>query len=153
VRRHFRYKEVHEDWEVEYGPYRFAYKDLYNATKGFSAKNLIGVGGFGMVYKGVLPTSKLEVAVKRVSYNSMQGTKQFVAEVSMWHLQHNNIVKLFGYCRRKGELLLVYDYMVNGSLDRYLYGKEGKAILDWDIKISSGWSLAESGGLLIQLVP
>ncbi|XP_066362840.1 L-type lectin-domain containing receptor kinase SIT2-like [Miscanthus floridulus] len=132
VRRHFRYKEVHEDWEVEYGPHRFAYKDLYNATKGFSSKNLIGVGGFGRVYKGVLPTSKSEVAVKRVSYNSMQSTKQFIAEVvSMGHLQHNNVVKLFGYCRRKGELLLVYDYMVNGSLDRYLYGKEGRAILDW----------------------
>ncbi|CAL5047448.1 unnamed protein product [Urochloa decumbens] len=130
VRRHLRYKEVHEDWEVEYGPHRFAYKDLYRATKGFSSKNLIGVGGFGRVYKGVLPKSKSEVAVKRVSYNSKQGIKQFVAEVvSMGHLQHNNIVKLFGYCRRKGELLLVYDYMVNGSLDKYLYGEENT--LDW----------------------
>ncbi|CAL5052562.1 unnamed protein product [Urochloa decumbens] len=130
VRRHLRYKEVHEDWEVEYGPHRFAYKDLYRATKGFSSKNLIGVGGFGRVYKGVLPKSKSEVAVKRVSYNSKQGIKQFVAEVvSMGHLQHNNIVKLFGYCRRKGELLLVYDYMVNGSLDKYLYGEEDT--LDW----------------------
>ncbi|CAL5043146.1 unnamed protein product [Urochloa decumbens] len=130
VRRHLRYKEVHEDWEVEYGPHRFAYKDLYHATKGFSSKNLIGVGGFGRVYKGVLPKSKSEVAVKRVSYNSKQGIKQFVAEVvSMGHLQHNNVVKLFGYCRRKGELLLVYDYMVNGSLDKYLYGDENT--LDW----------------------
>ncbi|CAN6207885.1 unnamed protein product [Urochloa humidicola] len=130
VRRHLRYKEVHEDWEVEYGPHRFAYKDLYHATKGFSSKNLIGVGGFGRVYKGVLSKSKTEVAVKRISYNSKQGIKQFVAEVvSMGHLQHNNVVKLFGYCRRKGELLLVYDYMVNGSLDKYLYGEE--ETLDW----------------------
>ncbi|OEL13424.1 L-type lectin-domain containing receptor kinase IV.2, partial [Dichanthelium oligosanthes] len=132
VRRHLRYKEVHEDWEVEYGPHRFTYKDLFHATKGFSSKHLIGVGGFGRVYKGVLPTSKSEVAVKRVSYNSKQGVKQFVAEVvSMGHLQHNNIVKLFGYCRRKGELLLVYDYMVNGSLDKYLYGEEDRTTLDW----------------------
>ena len=132
VRRHLRYKEVHEDWEVEYGPHRFAYKDLYRATKGFSSKNLIGIGGFGRVYKGVLPTSKSEVAVKRVSYSSKQGIKQFVAEVvSMGHLQHNNVVKLFGYCRRKGELLLVYDYMENGSLDKYLCGEEGRTTLDW----------------------
>nr|XP_034589596.1 L-type lectin-domain containing receptor kinase SIT1-like [Setaria viridis] len=132
VRRHLRYKEVHEDWEVEYGPHRFTYKDLYHATKGFSSKHLIGVGGFGRVYKGVLATSKSEVAVKRVSYNSKQGIKQFVAEVvSMGHLQHNNVVKLFGYCRRKGELLLVYDYMKNGSLEKYLYGEEGRATLDW----------------------
>ena len=132
VRRHLRYKEVHEDWEVEYGPHRFAYKDLYRATKGFSSKNLIEIGGFGRVYKGVLPTSKSEVAVKRVSYSSKQGIKQFVAEVvSMGHLQHNNVVKLFGYCRRKGELLLVYDYMENGSLDKYLCGEEGRTTLDW----------------------
>ena len=132
VRRHLRYKEVHEDWEVEYGPHRFAYKDLYRATKGFSSKNLIGIGGFGRVYKGVLPTSKSKVAVKRVSYSSKQGIKQFVAEVvSMGHLQHNNVVKLFGYCRRKGELLLVYDYMENGSLDKYLCGEEGRTTLDW----------------------
>ncbi|CAL5043067.1 unnamed protein product [Urochloa decumbens] len=132
VRRHFKYKEVREDWEVEYGPHRFSYKDLYNATNGFNSKHLIGVGGFGRVYKGVLPKSKSEVAVKRVSYDSKQGIKQFVAEVvSMGHLQHNNIVKLFGYCRRKGELLLVYDYMVNGSLDKYLYGEEGRTTIDW----------------------
>ncbi|XP_062228783.1 L-type lectin-domain containing receptor kinase SIT2-like [Phragmites australis] len=132
VRRHFRYKEVREDWEVEYGPHRFTYKDLYHATKGFNHKHLIGVGGFGRVYKGVLPTSKSEVAIKTVSYNSKQGIKQFIAEVvSIGHLQHRNVVQLLGYCRRKGELLLVYDYMVNGSLDKYLYGEEGKTTLDW----------------------
>lgn len=49
----------------------------------------------------------------------------------MGHLQHNNVVKLFGYCRCKGELLLVYDYMKNGSLDKYLYGEEGRTILNW----------------------
>ncbi|KAJ1259103.1 hypothetical protein BS78_10G127500 [Paspalum vaginatum] len=132
VRRHLRYKEVREDWEVEYGPLRFTYKDLFNATKGFSSKQLIGVGGFGRVYKGVLPKSKAEIAVKRVSYNSKQGVKQFTAEVaSMGHLQHNNIVKLHGYCRRKGEFLLVYDYMVNGSLEKYLYSEHGRTTLDW----------------------
>jgi serine/threonine protein kinase len=132
IRRHFRYKEVREDWEVEYGPQRFTYKDLFHATKGFNSKHLIGVGGFGRVYKGVLPKSKSEVAVKMVPYNSKQGIKQFTAEVvSLGHLQHNNIVQLHGYCRRKGEFFLVYDYMVNGSLDKYLYDEEGRSTLDW----------------------
>uniref|UniRef100_A0ACD5UN10 Uncharacterized protein n=1 Tax=Avena sativa TaxID=4498 RepID=A0ACD5UN10_AVESA len=132
VRRHFRYKEVREDWEVEYGPHRFSYKDLFHATKGFKGTHLIGVGGFGRVYRGVLPSSKSDVAVKRVSYDSKQGVKEFIAEVvSIGHLQHRNVVKLLGYCRRKGELLLVYEYMANGSLDKHLYGEEGKATLDW----------------------
>ncbi|XP_052163245.1 L-type lectin-domain containing receptor kinase SIT2-like isoform X1 [Oryza glaberrima] len=132
ARRHLRCKEVREDWEVEYGPRRFAYQDLYRATRGFKNKNLVGIGGFGKVYKGVLPISKLQVAVKRVSYDSKQGIKEFIAEVvSIGNLQHRNIVQLFGYCRCKGELLLVYDYMENGSLDKHLYNFEGQPTLDW----------------------
>ncbi|CAN6309164.1 unnamed protein product [Urochloa humidicola] len=137
VRRRLKYAELREDWEVEFGPHRFTYKNLFDATEGFKTKRLLGIGGFGRVYKGVLPKSKLEVAVKRVSHESRQGIKEFVAEVvSIGRLRHRNLVQLLGYCRRKGELLLVYDYMPNGSLDKYLYGgKEGaeKATptLDW----------------------
>jgi len=132
VRRRLKYAELREDWEVEFGPHRFTYKDLFRATEGFKSKKLLGIGGFGRVYKGVLPKSKLEVAVKRVSHESRQGIKEFVAEVvSIGRLRHRNLVQLLGYCRRKGELLLVYDYMPNGSLDKYLYGKEEKATLDW----------------------
>lgn len=132
VRKKYMYEEVREAWEVEYGPHRFAYKDLFGATKGFKDKHLIGTGGFGRVYKGIIPTSKLEVAIKRVAYDSEQGMKEFVAEVvSLGHLQHRNLVGLLGYCRRKGELLLVYDYMANGSLDNQLYGQSNKPTLDW----------------------
>ncbi|KAF9600997.1 hypothetical protein IFM89_014982 [Coptis chinensis] len=116
------YAELFEDWELKYRPHRFSYKDLYVATKGFRDKELLGVGGFGRVYKGILPTSKIEVAVKRVSHESKQGIKEFIAEiVSIGQLRHRNIVQLLGYCRRKGELLLVYDYMPNGSLDNFLF--------------------------------
>ncbi|KAE8794492.1 L-type lectin-domain containing receptor kinase IV.1-like [Hordeum vulgare] len=135
VRRRMRYAELHEDWEDEYGPHRFSYKDLFHATQGFHDANLLGRGGFGKVYKGVLPVSKLEVAVKRVSHESKQGIKEFIAEiVSIGRIRHRNIVQLLGYCRRKGELLLVYDYMSNGSLDKYLYlqeEEEHKPTLDW----------------------
>ncbi|URE34759.1 receptor kinase [Musa troglodytarum] len=123
--------ELLEDWELEYGPRRFSYKDLFEATKGFRDKELLGMGGFGRVYKGVLQKSKAEVAVKRVSHESRQGMREFIAEVvSIGRLRHRNLVQLLGYCRRKGELLLVYDYMQNGSLDKFLYD-EAKPTLDW----------------------
>ncbi|XP_026663744.2 L-type lectin-domain containing receptor kinase SIT2-like [Phoenix dactylifera] len=132
VRRRNKYAELLEDWEHEYGPHRFSFKDLFRATKGFKDKELLGIGGFGRVYKGVLPTSKMEVAVKRVSHESRQGMREFVAEVvSIGNLRHRNLVQLLGYCRRKGELLLVYDYMPNGSLDKFLYDQE-KPALDWN---------------------
>ncbi|WVZ61793.1 hypothetical protein U9M48_011610 [Paspalum notatum var. saurae] len=130
--RRFKYAELREDWEVEFGPHRFSYKDLFSATQGFKDKNLLGVGGFGSVYKGVLPTSKLEVAVKKVSHESRQGIKEFIAEVvSIGRLRHRNLVPLLGYCRRRGELILVYEYMSNGSLDKYLYRQDGKSSLSW----------------------
>ena len=131
VRRWNKFAELLEDWELEYGPHRFTYKDLFKATKGFKEDNFLGVGGFGRVYKGVLPTSKLEIAVKRISHESQQGMKEFVAEiVSMGRLRHRNLVHFLGYCRRQGELLLVYEFMPHGSLDKLLFeGRE--TILSW----------------------
>jgi serine/threonine protein kinase len=131
ILRRKKYEEVREDWESEYGPHRFIYKNLYKATKGFSDKELIGEGGFGKVFKGKLPSSNVQIAVKKVSHDSKQGMKEFVAEIiSMGRLRHRNLVQLLGYCRRKGELLLVYDYMPNGSLDTFLYGNENTN-LNW----------------------
>ncbi|PQP91620.1 L-type lectin-domain containing receptor kinase IV.1 [Prunus yedoensis var. nudiflora] len=131
IRRKRKFAELLEDWELEYGPQRFKYKDLYIATKGFKEKELLGTGGFGKVYRGILPSSKIEIAVKRVSHESRQGMKEFVAEiVSIGRLRHRNLVPLLGYCRRKGELLLVYDYMPNGSLDKYLYDRP-TVTLNW----------------------
>ncbi|CAO2142703.1 unnamed protein product [Urochloa humidicola] len=133
VRRHLKYAEIQDAWELEFGPHRFSYKDLFHATGGFENKNLLGVGGFGRVYKRVLPRSRLKIAVKRVSHDSRQGMKEFIAEtVSIGRLQNRNLVQLLGYCRRKGELLLVYEYMPNGSLDKYLHnGNEDNHVLSW----------------------
>ncbi|KAI3987065.1 hypothetical protein MKX01_036855 [Papaver californicum] len=122
IRRKRKFAEVIEDWELNYVTQRFSYKDLYIATKGFKEKELLGIGGFGKVYKGVLPSSKIQIAVKKVSHDSRQGIREFIAEiVSIGQLRHRNLVQLLGYCRRQGELLLVYDYMPNGSLDRYIF--------------------------------
>ncbi|KAM3739823.1 hypothetical protein ACB098_08G051400 [Castanea mollissima] len=129
--RRKKYEEIREDWEREYGPHRFIYKNLYKATKGFSDKELLGAGGFGKVFRGILPSSNIQIAVKKVSHDSKQGIKEFVAEIiSIGRLRHRNLVQLLGYCRRRGELLLVYDYMPNGSLDKFLYRNE-EPNLNW----------------------
>ncbi|KAM0937977.1 putative protein kinase RLK-Pelle-L-LEC family [Dioscorea sansibarensis] len=132
VARRSKFAEVREDWEQEYGPHRFSYKELYQATHGFKDEYFLGFGGFGSVYRGVLPTTKAEVAVKKVSHESRQGIREFVAEVvSLGQLRHRNLVILLGYCRRKGELLLVYEFMPNGSLDKYLFSQTAPC-LDWN---------------------
>ncbi|KAG2333471.1 hypothetical protein Bca52824_004651 [Brassica carinata] len=125
-----KYAEVREAWEKDYGPHRFSYQSLYKATRGFEQDGRLGKGGFGEVYRGNLPRIG-DIAVKRVYHDSKQGMKQFVAEVvTMGSLKHRNLVPLLGYCRRKGELLLVSEYMSNGSLDRYLFHRE-KPPLSW----------------------
>ncbi|KAI3979531.1 hypothetical protein MKX01_001723 [Papaver californicum] len=111
-----------KDLEQIFGRLRFSYKDLYIATRGFRKKQLLGIGGFGMVYKGELPISKTKIAVKRISHDSKQGVREFISEIiSIGHLRHRNLVQLLGYCRRNRELLLVYDYMPNGSLDKLIF--------------------------------
>ncbi|XP_074559926.1 L-type lectin-domain containing receptor kinase SIT2-like [Curcuma longa] len=134
--RKAKYAEELEEWEMDYSPHRFSYKELHRATRGFREEELLGIGGFGRVYKGVLPSSKTKIAVKRVSsYESRQGMREFVAEVvSLGRLCHRNLVPLLGYCRRKGELLLVYRYMRNGSLDRFLHDS-GKPVLRWAARV------------------
>ncbi|KAG7561465.1 Protein kinase domain [Arabidopsis thaliana x Arabidopsis arenosa] len=131
--RHKKVKEVLEEWEIQYGPHRFAYKELFNATKGFKEKQLLGKGGFGQVYKGTLPGSDAEIAVKRTSHDSRQGMSEFLAEIStIGRLRHPNLVRLLGYCRHKENLYLVYDFMPNGSLDKYLNRNEDQERLTWE---------------------
>lgn len=127
----YKNRDVIESWELDVGPHRFPYQELKKATKGFKDKQLVGFGGFGRVYKGTLPSSNTQVAVKRISHESRQGLPEFVAEIaSIGRLRHRNLVQLIGWCRRKGDLILVYDYMPNGSLDKYLFDQP-KEILSW----------------------
>lgn len=120
-----------EDWEMEYWPHRYSYEELSEATKGFSDEELLGFGGFGKVYKGTL-ANNMEVAVKCVNHDSKQGLREFMAEISsMGRLQHKNLVQMRGWCRKKIELLLVYDYMPNGSLNKWIFDKPTK-LMNWE---------------------
>ncbi|XP_010534518.1 PREDICTED: L-type lectin-domain containing receptor kinase S.4 [Tarenaya hassleriana] len=122
-----------EDWELDIGPHRFSYQELKQATSGFRDKELLGFGGFGKVYRGKLPNSDTPVAVKRISHESKQGVHEFMSEISsIGHLRHRNLVQLLGWCRRHGDLLLVYEFMPNGSLDKYLFDRNPKLVLNWD---------------------
>ncbi|XP_021891028.1 lectin-domain containing receptor kinase VI.3-like [Carica papaya] len=135
-----------EDWELDC-PHRFRYKDLDKATKGFKESEMIGVGGFGTVYKGVLPTSGIQIAVKKISRNSIQGLREFAAEIeSLGRLRHKNLVNLQGWCKHKNDLLLIYDYVPNGSLDSLLFRPKKGCVLKWDERVSIAKGVAE--GLL-----
>jgi hypothetical protein len=103
------------------GPRRFSYKELSTATKSFSPKEMLGRGGFGSVYKGVLRDSGALVAVKKIAEDSQQGGREFFAEVSIIsRVRHRNLVQLQGWCCERSHLMLVYDYMPNKSLDKML---------------------------------
>ncbi|GMJ03017.1 L-type lectin receptor kinase VIII.1 [Hibiscus trionum] len=110
-------------------PKEFSYKELKSATRFFNADRIIGHGAFGTVYKGILPNNGDIVAVKRCSHNS-QGKNEFLSELSIiGSLRHRNLVRLQGWCHEKGEILLVYDLMPNGSLDKALF--ESRMPLPW----------------------
>lgn len=127
--------DIIEDWELTIGPHRYPYDELKQATKGFKDKELLGRGGFGRVYKGTLQKSNTQIAVKRISHESRQGLREFVAEIaSIGRLRHRNLVQLLGWGRRRGDLLLVYDFMPYGSLDRYLFDphRHPNLVLSWE---------------------
>ncbi|KAF8660833.1 hypothetical protein HU200_057422 [Digitaria exilis] len=102
-------------------PRQFMYQDLFSATKGFDPSMVVGSGGFGTVYKAVCPHSGVTYAVKR-SKQSRESYNEFSAELSIIaDLKHPNLVQLQGWCTERDELLLVYEFMSNGSLDEALH--------------------------------
>ncbi|KAI3506142.1 hypothetical protein L1887_28498 [Cichorium endivia] len=129
-------------------PKVFKYKTLSKATKNFSKSNLLGIGGFGSVYKGQLSNPPKIIAVKKVSATSTQGEKEYLAEIcTIGRLKHKNLLPLEGWCHDRGQLLLVYKYMPNGSLDKYI----GKTFLDWEQRSSAANStVGGDSGLSMQ---
>ncbi|WCJ28004.1 receptor lectin kinase [Euphorbia peplus] len=139
-----------EAWELEC-PHRFRYQDLYAATKGFNKSEIIGVGGFGMVYKAVMHCNVTirgnEVAVKKITRNSIEGFKEFASEIeSLGRLRHKHLVNLQGWCKKKNDLFLVYDYIPFGSLDKLLFNKRNSIVLTWEQRFNIAKGIA--AGLL-----
>ncbi|XP_043714860.1 L-type lectin-domain containing receptor kinase IX.1-like [Telopea speciosissima] len=123
--------------DVPTGPREFSYPELAGATSNFDEKQKLGEGGFGGVYRGFLSDLNMDIAVKRISKGSKQGIKEYASEVKIIsRLRHRNLVHLLGWCHQRKELLLVYEFMPNGSLDSHLFRNRGSLTWEWRYKIA-----------------
>ncbi|KAI0502533.1 hypothetical protein KFK09_017486 [Dendrobium nobile] len=108
---------------------------LEAATDNFSDDNLLGRGGFGPVYKGVMANGQ-EIAVKQLALDSRQGLREFTNEVRLLlKVQHRNLVSLLGCCAAAGQKMLVYPFLPNRSLDHFLFGKIKQTPLHWSKRL------------------
>ncbi|XP_055810331.1 receptor-like protein kinase HERK 1 [Solanum dulcamara] len=104
--------------------FRVPFVDLQEATNNFDDELLIGSGGFGNVYRGVL-CDGTNVALKRLKPESRQGIAEFQAEIeTLSQLRHPYLVSLIGYCDENNEMILIFEFMENGTLKRHLYGSD-----------------------------
>uniref|UniRef100_A0A0D9Y2E1 Protein kinase domain-containing protein n=1 Tax=Oryza glumipatula TaxID=40148 RepID=A0A0D9Y2E1_9ORYZ len=111
------------------GPTRYAYTDLTTVTSHFRDK--LGQGGYGSVYKGVLLSGDVHVAVKMLNGASTYDGEEFISEVStIGRIHHVNVVRLVGFCSEELRRALVYEYMPQGSLDKYIFSSERS--FSWD---------------------
>ncbi|KAL1206604.1 Phytosulfokine receptor 2 [Cardamine amara subsp. amara] len=111
-------------------------EDLLKSTNNFSQANIIGCGGFGLVYKANFPDGS-KAAVKRLSGDCGQMEREFQAEVeALSRAEHKNLVSLQGYCKHGNDRLLIYSFMENGSLDYWLHERvDGSTTLKWDVRL------------------
>ena len=101
----------------------FSLAEMEKATQGFDESRIIGEGGFGRVYEGILEDGE-RVAIKVLKRDDQQGTREFLAEVEMLsRLHHRNLVKLIGICTEGHSQCLVYELVPNGSVESHLHGK------------------------------
>eukprot|EP01018_Ginkgo_biloba_P014290 Gb_18742 [translate_table: standard] len=114
------------------GPTRYSYRQIRKYTNNFTDK--LGQGGFGQVFRGKLPNGSL-VAVKLLDISRQSAEQQFLNEVAtIGRIHHFHLVRLLGYCFQKSKRALVYEYMINGSLEKYIHGSQDthpNHALDW----------------------
>ncbi|KAF7078169.1 hypothetical protein CFC21_082647 [Triticum aestivum] len=127
---------------------KLKFTDILKATNNFDKENIIGCGGYGLVYKAELPDGS-KLAIKKLNSEMCLMEREFSAEVdALSNAQHENIVPLWGYCIQGNSKLLIYSYMENGSLDDWLHNRDDEASswLDWPtrLKIAQGASLGLS---------
>nr|XP_011467685.1 PREDICTED: G-type lectin S-receptor-like serine/threonine-protein kinase CES101 [Fragaria vesca subsp. vesca] len=114
----------------------FSFSEVVAATDNFSSASKLGQGGFGPVYKGVLPDGE-QVGIKRLARSSGQGLEEFMNEITLIaELQHSNLVRLLGCCIQGEEKILIYEFMVNKSLDAFLFDSTRRRQLDWQRRVS-----------------
>lgn len=122
-------------------PLQLTVSEIMHITNNFSKANVIGDGGSGTVYRGILPNGQL-VAIKKLGKARDKGSREFQAELdAIGRVKHKNLVPLLGYCSSGDEKLLIYEFMANGSLDFWLRGKpRALEVLDWTrrVKIAIG---------------
>ncbi|CAA6662171.1 unnamed protein product [Spirodela intermedia] len=116
--------------------YWFTLRDLEVATNRFSKDNILGEGGYGVVYRGYL-VNGTSVAVKKLLNNLGQAEKEFRVEVeAIGHVRHKNLVRLLGYCVEGTQRMLVYEYVNNGNLEQWLHGAmRQRGYLTWDARM------------------
>ncbi|PQM37034.1 hypothetical protein Pyn_03133 [Prunus yedoensis var. nudiflora] len=115
----------------------YTLRELEAATNGLCEENVIGEGGYGIVYSGIL-SDGTKVAVKNLLNNRGQAEKEFKVEVeAIGRVRHKNLVRLLGYCVEGAYRMLVYEYVDNGNLDQWLHGDVGEvSLLTWDIRMN-----------------
>lgn len=115
----------------------YTLRELEIATNGLADENVIGEGGYGIVYRGVLSDNTV-VAVKNLLNNRGQAEKEFKVEVeAIGRVRHKNLVRLLGYCVEGAYRMLVYEYVNNGNLDQWLHGDVGHVSpLTWDFRLN-----------------